>query len=165
MSGSVARPSACTPAPSQDPVAVVNAAVYQAFREVPLPEAVLQIQPPDQVTLVNLETNFFTTAAPIATTVTVLGYAVELDITATSFVWDFGDGTTTTTATPGAPYPDLDVTHPYSRVGTYETSVTVTWSADFRVDGGAWQTVDGTVVMASEPVALDVREATPVLTD
>ncbi|WP_309631655.1 PKD domain-containing protein [Nocardioides zeae] len=158
------RPSNCTPTPGQDPTAVINAAVYQAFRDVPLPQTVLQIQPPDGTTLVNLETNFFTNAEPFTTTVTVLGYTVELDITPTTYTWDFGDGTTTTTTTPGAPYPDLDITHVYTRTGTYPTTLTTTWSADFRVDGRDWQRVQGTVDMPSPTLDLQVREATPVLT-
>ncbi|MDQ1103145.1 hypothetical protein QE405_000429 [Nocardioides zeae] len=157
-------PSNCTPTPGQDPTAVINAAVYQAFRDVPLPQTVLQIQPPDGTTLVNLATNFFTTTQPFTTTVTVLGYTVELDITPTTYTWDFGDGTTTTTTTPGAPYPDLDITHVYTRTGTYPTTLTTTWSADFRVDGRDWQRVQGTVDMPSPTLDLQVREATPVLT-
>ena len=158
------RPTNCTPTPGEDPAAVVNAAVYQAFREVPLPETVLHIQPPDGTTLVNLETNFFTTAEPFTTTITVLGYTVDLDITPTSYTWDFGDGTTTTTTTPGAPYPHLDITHVYTRTGTYPTRLTTTWSADFRVNNGPWQRVQGTVDMTSPTLDLQVREATPVLT-
>lgn len=154
------RPSNCTPTPGQDPAAVVNAAVYEAFRAVPLPETTLQIQPPDATTLVNLPTNFFTTTESFTTTVTVLGYTVDLDITPTSYTWDFGDGTTRTTTTPGAPYPDLDITHTY----TYPTNLTTTWSADYRVDDGPWQRVQGTVDMPSPTIDLQVREATPVLT-
>lgn len=157
-------PNNCTAAPGEDPAAVVNAAVYQAFREVPLPETVLHIQPPDGTTLVNLETNFFTTAEPFTTTLTVLGYTVDLDITPTSYTWDFGDGTTTTTTTPGAPYPHLDITHVYTRTGTYPTRLTTTWSADFRVADRPWQRVQGTVDMTSPTLDLQVREATPVLT-
>ncbi|WP_307198695.1 PKD domain-containing protein [Nocardioides zeae] len=157
-------PATAPPTPGQDPTAVINAAVYQAFREVPLPQTVLHIQPPDGTTLVNLETNFFTTTQPFTTTVTVLGYTVELDITPTTYTWDFGDGTTTTTTTPGAPYPDLDITHVYTRTGTYPTTLTTTWSADFRVDGRDWQRVQGTVDMPSPTLDLQVREATPVLT-
>ncbi|WP_447647103.1 PKD domain-containing protein [Nocardioides zeae] len=119
---------------------------------------------PDATTLVNLPTNFFTTTESFTTTVTVLGYTVDLDITPTSYTWDFGDGTTRTTTTPGAPYPDLDITHTYTRTGTYPTNLTTTWSADYRVDDGPWQRVQGTVDMPSPTIDLQVREATPVLT-
>lgn len=153
-------------APTEPAAPVLTAAlVLQAFREVPLPQPALAVQPPDGVTLVNLETNFYTEAAPFTTAVTLLGQQVELSISATSFDWDFGDGATLSTVTPGAPYPDLQVTHAYPQPGSFSTGVTVTWSADFRVNGGAWQPVGGTVATTSASVALQAREATPVLTD
>lgn len=147
------------------PDAVTNAAVLTAFREVPLPEAVLTIQPPDGETLVNFATNFYTIAEPFSTTVALLGHSVELSIYPSQFVWSFGDGTDVTTTSPGAPYPDLEITHSYTAVGEVTTQVTTTWAADFRVDGGLWQTVTGTVDMTSSEVPLVVREGIPLLID
>lgn len=152
------------PAEAAAPV-ITPAIVLQAFQEVPLPDAVLTIQPPDGLTLVNFDTNFLTEAEPFVENLTLLTNAVDLDITPTSYTWDFGDGTTRTTTTPGAPYPDLEVTHAYERTGTYQLNVTITWSADFRVNGGPWIPVDGTVPITSPDVALQVQEGTPVLVD
>jgi len=152
------------PAEAAAPV-ITPAIVLQAFQEVPLPDAVLTIQPPDGLTLVNFDTNFLTEAEPFVENLTLLTNAVDLDITPTSYTWDFGDGTTRTTTTPGAPYPDLEVTHAYGRTGTYQLNVTITWSADFRVNGGPWIPVDGTVPITSPDVALQVQEGTPVLVD
>lgn len=159
-----APPDPADPAEPAAPAVTANL-VLQAFQEIPLPQPALVVQPPDGVTLVNLETNFYTEAAPFTSAVTLLGQQVELSIAATSFDWIFGDGATLSTATPGAPYPDLQVTHAYRQPGSYSTGVTVTWSADFRVNGGPWQPVGGTVATTSEPVGLQAREATPVLTD
>lgn len=86
-------------------------------------------------------------------------------MSAYSFDWRFGDGAALTTTTPGAPYPDLQVTHAYRQPGTYAADVTVTWTADFRVGGGPWQAVGGSVTTTSEPLGLWAREATPVLVD
>jgi hypothetical protein len=41
--------------------------------------------------------------------------------------------------------------------------VDTTYSADWRVNGGAWQPVNGTVTIPGAPVALDVVEASPTL--
>jgi hypothetical protein len=41
--------------------------------------------------------------------------------------------------------------------------VAVTYSARFRVDGGAWQDVDGTVTIDGPPASLRIAEATAVL--
>ncbi|MFW6772653.1 PKD domain-containing protein [Nocardioides sp. CPCC 205120] len=158
--------SECEPAAAAAAAPVITPAlVLQAFQSVPLPETVLTIQPPDGLTLVNFDTNFYTEAAPFTTTVTLLGQAVELDITPTSYTWNYGDGTTVTTSTPGAPYPDLEVTHRYQQAGSYQVTVTTTWSARYRVNGGPWLDVAGTVTMPSAPVPLQVDEATPILTD
>lgn len=139
--------------------------VLQAFREVPLPASVLVVQPPEGETLVNFDTNFYTEADEFSVTVELLGVPVDLLVRPASFAWSFGDGATRTTTTPGAAYPDLEVTHRYARPGTVTTAVTVVWAADFSVAGGPWQTVDGTVAMASAGIPLRVREATPVLVD
>lgn len=147
-------------------VAVVTPAmVLQAFREVPLPESVLEVQPPGGVTLVNFETNFFTAAEPFTETVTLLGQSVELEIWASGFSWRFGDGAVRSTTTPGAPYPQLVVTHAYGQAGEVGPSVDTTWSARFRVGGGEWRAVPDTVTMTGAPAALTIREATPVLVD
>ncbi|MDT9593983.1 hypothetical protein RDV89_12950 [Nocardioides zeae] len=163
---SILCPEAAESEPQEAAAPVVTPGmVLEAFEAVALPEAVLQVQPPDGRTLVNLDTNFFTTAEPFTETVTLLGQVVELDISATGFAWDFGDGATHATSTPGAAYPDLEVTHAYTGAGTVSTGVTITWSARFRVDGGAWAEVPGTVTMTSAGVPLEVLEATPVLTE
>jgi hypothetical protein len=41
--------------------------------------------------------------------------------------------------------------------------VDTTYSAEFRVDGGAWREVAGTVTIPGSPVQLDVVTARPVL--
>lgn len=135
----------------------------RALRRVPLPPSVLQVQPPNGKTLVNFETNFFTEAVPFERTVRILGQRVDLRIRPTAFTWHFGDGTTRTTSEPGAPYPRLDVTHAYRRKGRVTPSVDTTYGADYRVDGGPWRPVSGTVTIAGAPQTLAVLTARPTL--
>lgn len=158
-----ANPESRCPLPA--PAADIAAEVLRAFQQVALPPAELTIQPPDGTTLVNLDTNFYTAADPFTTTVTLLDQTITLHIHPTAFTWTFGDGTTSTTTTPGAPYPDLQVTHAYTQPGTVTTQLTTTWSADYQIGTGPTHTVDGTVTMTSDPVPLRIREATPVLVD
>lgn len=148
---------------TQEAPTVTGEIVLEAFRSSPLPPATLQVQPPNGRTLVNFDTNFFTVREPFTRTVTLLGQAVELRITPAQFTWRFGDGTDTTTTTPGAAYPDLQVTHDYQRTGDYAPSVDTTYSAEWRLAGGAWQPVPGTVTIAGESVALTAVEAQPTL--
>lgn len=154
----------CGPLP-EGAVVITPAMVFEAFAHIGLPESVIQIQPVGGETLVNFDTNFYTSADPFTESVTLLGQTVELEIVASSFAWHFGDGASLTTTTPGAAYPDLLVTHAYTRTGEVTPSVNTTWSARYRVNGGAWLDVPDTVTMTGATEALLVREATPVLVD
>jgi hypothetical protein len=137
--------------------------ILRAFKQIPLPESVLNIQPPGGATLVNFETNFYTDAAPFERTVTLLGHRVRFKIRARSFAWHFGDKSSETTSRPGAAYPKLDVTHRYLTKGTVNPSVDTTWEADYQLDGGAWTPVNGTVTMRGAAQQLTIKSATPVL--
>ncbi|GAA4725169.1 hypothetical protein GCM10023350_04540 [Nocardioides endophyticus] len=139
------------------------ALIARAFRRIPLPEAKLVIQPPNGRTLVNLETNFYTEQGEFTRTVTLLGRQVELRIWPASFGWQFGDGEFDQTTSPGAAYPDLEVTHEYLKKGRVSPSVDTTYAAQFRVGGGPWRDVAGTVTIPGTPQQLRVVEARPVL--
>lgn len=137
--------------------------VARALRRVPLPPSELIIQPPDGRTLVNFDTNFYTEERTLFRAVRLLGQRVELRIVADSYTWHFGDGQSVTTSEPGAPYPRLEVTHSYLRTGRFGPSLDTTYVADFRVGGGAWQPVPGSVTIAGPTLSLRAVEATPVL--
>lgn len=137
--------------------------VLQAMRRIGLPASELVVQPPGGRTLVNFETNFYTENGEFTRTVTLLGQRVELRIWPASFGWRFGDGTTRQTTSAGSPYPDLEITHRYLRKGMVAPSVDTTYAARFRVNGGEWRDVDGTVTIPGAPEELRVVTARPVL--
>lgn len=146
-----------------EPVLTVGL-IRRAFAELKLPAGELVIQPPDGLTLVNFDTNFYTTStAPIARTVTLLGQRVTLEATPATYHWDFGDGRELSTSEPGAPYPRLDVTHSYLRTGTYRPSLSTTYTGRYRVGGGAWQQIPGTVTIDGAGRPLRAIEAQPKL--
>ena len=149
-----------TPTPDPGPT---PADIARAFRQIPLPASDLTIQPPGGATLVNFDTNFYTHATPFDRTITLLGHQVRFKITPTSYHWHFGDHTHTTTHTPGAAYPHLDITHRYQRHGTATPSVDTTWTADYQLDHHPWTPVQGTVTITGTPQQLTIKTATPVL--
>jgi hypothetical protein len=112
---------------------------------------------------VNFETNFYTEQGEFTRTVTLLGRQVELRIWPASFGWRFGDGGSDQTTTPGAAYPDLEITHTYLKKGRVSPSVDTTYAAQFRVGGGPWRDVAGTVTIPGSPQELRVVEARPAL--
>jgi hypothetical protein len=137
--------------------------VATALKVLALPGSNLLVQPPNGRTLVNFDTNFFTDAQPLDRTVMLLGQRVDLHIVPSQFGWRFGDGRSLATAEPGSPYPHLDVTHRYLKRGHVAPSVDTTYAATYRVNGGAWRDVPGSVTIPGAPVDLDVVTATPTL--
>jgi hypothetical protein len=138
--------------------------VQRAFRRLSWPASELVVEPPQGRTLVNFDTNFYTANThPTTRTVTLLGQPVTIEATPTSYSWHFGDDGTLTTSDPGAPYPDLRVTHRYRRVGSVTPSVDTTYAGRYRVADGSWQTIPDTLTVPGATVDLQVVSATPHL--
>jgi hypothetical protein len=145
------------------PPQVTDPMVLAAFRRIPLPSLRSHSQPADK-TLINFDTIFFTEAEPLTRQVTLLGQNVRLEITPSRFEWVHGDGTTDTTATPGAPYPAKDIVHRYADAHrTVAHRVVVTWSAEWSLNGGPLQPVNGTVTTTGPATPLRIAEASPAL--
>jgi hypothetical protein len=137
--------------------------VLREVQRVGLPSLEVQVQPAGR-TLVNFDTNFYAEPEAFERQLTLLGQGVEVRAEPVEFAWTFGDGTTDATESPGAPYPELEVTHAYTDADvTVEPSVAVTYTAEFRVGDGEWQQIPETVTISGPPTSLQVVEATPVL--
>jgi hypothetical protein len=146
-----------------EPPTVTPGMVLSELRRVGLPALEIEIQP-ETKTLVNFDTIFHTDPRPVDVDLTILGQAVQVRASPRSYVWQFGDGSSVTTGTPGAPYPSKEIVHRYLDADvTVEPSVSVVYGARFRVGGGAWQDVDGTVTIPGPPEGLRVVEAVGVL--
>jgi hypothetical protein len=140
--------------------------VLREFRRLDWPASELQVQPPDQRTLVNFETNFFTdNTEPTTRRVTLLGRTVTIEATPASYTWRFDDreGSTRTGREPGAAYPDLQVTHAYTSAGQASPRVDTTYTGRYRVAGGPWQEIPESVTVGGTPVVLEVFEARSTL--
>lgn len=153
----------CMPTSVANKPEITPALVLEAFRRIPLPAPATVVQPAGR-TLVNLDTIFHTDAGSFDRTITLLGQQVHLAIRPSSFSWVFGDGSTTTTTTPGAAYPSKLVVHRYQDADTgVDTHVVITWSADYSVDGGPMQPVPGTAQTTGPDTHLRIVEAVPAL--
>lgn len=158
--------------PSEAPAAAATITagdVLRAFRRIPVPASEVSIQPPGGETLVNLDTIFSTEADSFTRTIGLLGHRVELDITPAEFTWVNGDGTVQVTDWAGKPWAKGTplhefITHRYENAArTVQPRVDTTWTARYRVNGGAWQDVGGTVTITGEPFDLTVLSAEPQL--
>lgn len=138
--------------------------VLRAVREIGLPSLQVQLQPGTS-TLVNVPTIFYTRPEAFRRSVTLLGFNVDLIADPVRYRWLHGDGTATTTTRPGKPYPSTEVTYRYRQPAeAINPRVDVTYRVRYRVDGGAWNTINQTLLASGPTTDLEVKEAAPVLT-
>jgi hypothetical protein len=135
------------------------------LRRLPLPAGVVHVQPGNGRTLVNVPTNVYLEAEVVVLPTVVLGQPVRVRATPSGFRWTFGDGASLETTDPGAPYPDLRVTHTYLRAGAVAIGLATTYRGEYSVAGGPWLPVAGTAVVDTPPVAVTVVEARSELVD
>lgn len=128
------------------PIDVLPAFTVEDFRRLPLTPAQVTVQPATSTVLINIPTITMAAAPQQNLATDLLGYPVEVQATATTYTWDYGDGSAPlVTTSPGHAYPNHDVHHSYARPGTYTITLTTTWSGRYRIAGStAWLDVDGT---------------------
>lgn len=85
---------------------------------------------------------------------TLLDTPVRIRAIPVEYHWDLGDGNTITTDKPGEPYPSMEVAGMYRYEGWYDVTLTTTFIGQFSVDGGAWQGIDGSIEVESDPVEI-----------
>jgi len=141
--------------------------VWSVMRQLDWPQADLLVQPVGGRTLVNFETNVFTsTTEPSIQRVALLGQNVEIRATPSSYTWHWSDGSKPgQTDDPGAAHVDGTphrVFHVYSDAGVrVRPSVDVTYRGEFRVEGegSPWRPIPETLTVAGDPVVLEVVAA------
>lgn len=146
------------------PVAPSREEVLRAFRELPLYRGAIRTDPA-AFTLVNLETYFWCGDAAGRgcdlvgegeRQVTLLGQPVRIRPRILSYGWDFGDGT-------GQRVTAGKAAHTYERAGAADVRLTLTWTADYAVGGGAFQPVGDTTTTTAPARSLPVHEAESVI--
>ncbi|SFJ63359.1 hypothetical protein SAMN05216467_0266 [Cellulomonas sp. KH9] len=131
------------------------------FRRLPLPAPTLTLQPDRGWALVNIETIVSTDPAPVTLRTDLLGIGVTVEATPRRWAYDFGDGHTLTTSSPGRPYPDHDVFHEYEQPGTTTITLTAEWTGRYQVDGSPlWRDVDGVASTTAATAPFTVEERT-----
>ncbi len=125
--------------------------VRTAFAEMTLTPSPITVIDGRGWTFVQIDTVIYSDDEPQTLATTVGGTPVELRATPVEWHWDFDDNTTPLTTTkPGGPYPDKTVTHVYTRLDTYEVTLTTTWQGQWRLVGETtWRDVDGQNVTTS----------------
>ena len=131
------------------------------FRRLPLPAPVLTLQPDRGWVLINIETIVRTDPTPVTLRTDLLGYGVTVEATPTRWTYDFGDGHTLTTTSPGHPYPDHDVFHEYEQPGQAAITLTAQWTGRYQIDGNpTWRDINGTATTTTTSPPFDIEERT-----
>jgi hypothetical protein len=126
---------------------------------------------PDGVGIVGAPTNLVGTVATHTLTGTLFGNPVTVRFTPASYVFDYGDGSTSTTSTGGASWGSLHqaqltstpTSHVYRERGTYPVSIRVVYDAAVDWGNGSWIPVVGQVRSIPNTASIRVYEARTAL--
>lgn len=162
-------PPGATAAPNANPttpVAPITIEDLAAFRPI-VGELVVE---PDGWGVVGTPTNFYATAESHTMQGDLLGSAVTVRWTPTTYAFDYGDGTTQTTEGSGAAWrgtgeqwTETSTSHAYASRDDVTASLTVTFTAEVDA-GGGWFQVPGSLPVTAPAVAVKVFEVDTVLT-
>ncbi|NQX27709.1 hypothetical protein HQQ81_10185 [Microbacteriaceae bacterium VKM Ac-2854] len=98
-------------------------------------------------------TNFVVSAGEHVVAATLLGQPAEVRYTPIGYSFDYGDGTTGHTDSGGATWADLGLdefsetttSHVYTKRGFYDVTASVDYTAEYRIGGGGWTPIPGTL--------------------
>lgn len=155
--------------PAQPAAIQLHEIVEREFTSLPIAPSPLSIQPVSGWTFVNVPTIVYTDATPQLLNTTLLGISIEVEVTPTSFTWDFNDPhnpNSIITNDPGLHYPDHTLEHTYTHTGNADITLTTNWTGRFRTDTSTqWTTIDGTATTTTTAPTLEIREATSRLVE
>ncbi|WP_314648908.1 hypothetical protein [uncultured Microbacterium sp.] len=149
-------------APSSPGTPAITISDVASFAPAP-PSAVAE---PSNLGVAGRPANFVATASAHTREGSVLGTPVTVRFTPASYTFAYGDGTTTTRPTGGAswtalgqaPFTPTATSHVYDERGTYDTTVTVHYSADIDL-GTGWIPLDGSLPVTSPTQPVRIYEA------
>ncbi|WP_156109709.1 hypothetical protein [Cryobacterium sp. MLB-32] len=173
VGGSHTGPAAPTVAPPAAPCATCTAPLATSVSDLVgfSPQPPSQTMEPNGLAIVGLAANFVAAASVQVVSGALLGTPADVRFTPATFHRDFGDGAVGSSTTGGATWEDLgvpefsdtDTSHIYRERGDYVSTLSVAYSAEFRVGGGDWQPVTGTLAVAGNPLPVAVRHVKSVL--
>lgn len=125
---------------------------------------------PNGIGVVGMPTNFVVDAAEHTVDGEIFDVPVTVRFTPVSYLFDYGDGTTRETTSPGRTWEDLDApqftatdtSHSYSATGEYQAQVTIRYAAE--ADAGAgWFPIAGILELTTPPTVLRVVDVDTAL--
>ncbi|RQP09308.1 MAG: PKD domain-containing protein [Microbacteriaceae bacterium] len=148
---------------------VVTLADIARFR----PTAGVQRMEPDGWVVVGLPANFYALVDPQVVPGELLGQPADVRFTPVSWHWDYGDGASATRATKGGTWAGLGLrefdatptSHVYRSPGDYTVRLSIRYRAEYRIGGGAFVPIAGTIVLPANELRITAGGAKTVLVD
>ena len=139
------------------------------------PELAVLASEPNGWAVRGLDANVFATGGSSTRTGELFGITAEVRFTPVAYTFDYGDGSAPLgTASPGSTWAALGLdefdptptSHVYTAAGTYTVTLLVDYAAEYRVGGGAFIPIPGTLAIPSAPIDIVVADsATTALVD
>lgn len=160
-------PAPDTPADPVDPTPVITLRDLASFNPAP-PTAAME---PNGWAVIGLDANFVASAAAQTIGGTLLGRPAQVFFTPVGFSWDYGDSSGRRSSSGGATWAALHLpefsptstSHVYRAKGTFSVLATAYYTAAFRFDGGAWQSVAGTLPLSAPRMSVTAVDGKTVL--
>ncbi len=139
------------------------------------PELAVLRSEPDGWAVRGLDANILATGGSSTRTGELFGITAEVRFTPVAYTFDYGDGSAPlSAASPGSTWATLGLdefdptptSHVYTAAGTYTVTLLVDYAAEYRVGGGAFIPIPGTLAIPSAPIDIVVADsATTALVD
>ena len=137
------------------------------------PNAAVHRMEPNGWMVVGLPTNFYADSSAHVLDGQLLGRPASVRFTPKAYRWNYGDGTAATLPTKGGSWaalgiPEFDPTptsHVFRAPGTYTITLSVDVGAEYRFNGGGWNSIAGTLPVAANPLVARAGDARTVLVD
>ncbi len=121
--------------------------------------------------VVGLPANFFGSSGSQVHDGTLFGAAASVRFTPVSWSWDYGDDTSAARGTSGASWASLGIrefdatptSHTFRRPGDYTISLTIRYTAEYRVASSGWIAIAGTLPMKANDLTVSATSAQTVL--
>ncbi|EXF25750.1 hypothetical protein BG28_09955 [Nesterenkonia sp. AN1] len=153
-----------------DMMALLPGAVEEAFVTLPIAGGSVEFEP-DLLGFGyrNRHTHMFADVETQTLNQTLLGIPVEIRVNPQSFQWNYGDGASRATYEPGEPMPEswqgetvvktnqeTLTSHVYTETGRFPVSLATTFVGEYRVGGGPWIVIPGSVDVQASPGQADI---------
>lgn len=155
------------PVDAAAPIPVITLRDLASFN----PAAPTASMEPNGWAVIGLDANFVAGATTQTIGGRLLGRPAEVLFTPVGFSWDYGDSARRTSPAGGATWAALHLpefsptptSHVYRTKGNYSVVATAYYTAAYRFDGGAWQSVAGTLPLAAPRMSVVAVDGKTVL--